>query len=224
MRRPQRTPRIPLSPVARHERSRAALVDRVMALTVEGHGFATISRRPHMPRYATLERWRARDSAFRANHAAALRFAAQVMGDDVLALADRFAASATARQRNAAARKQFDARKWWLKTFADDFTKKEEREAEQGGLTEEGIAALQRALDDVEATARAKERLDGRAETPMDTDEPDEAGSFREDERTPPDNTAGHTAREESPPNAFVPRWLDDDRRQPERPYDPLTW
>jgi hypothetical protein len=170
MRRRQRTPRVPLSPVARHERSRAALVDRVMALTVEGHGFATISRRPHMPRYATLQRWRARDSAFHARYTSALRFAAKVMGDDVLAMVDRFAASATARQRNAAARMQFETRKWWLKTFAQDY-EYEKREASPGALTEEGIAILQRALDNAEIEARAKERIGGdtkQAEPPDD--------------------------------------------------------
>ena len=114
MPRRKRILRTPLTPAERRQRSRELLIETVMNLVIEGNSLASISRREHMPSYDTLQRWCETDSAFRNRYEGALRFQQHVMADEVLTIADRFAATQRGRARIKAARFQIAARNWWI--------------------------------------------------------------------------------------------------------------
>jgi Cdc6-like AAA superfamily ATPase len=85
-----------------------------MGLVIEGNTLATISLREHMPSYRTMQRWLATDGAFRDRYDGALTFQQHVMADDVLKIADDYAAAQRGRARIKAVRLQIDARNWWI--------------------------------------------------------------------------------------------------------------
>jgi hypothetical protein len=228
----------PLTRVERLRRSREALVTRTMALVIAGHSLAAISRRPHMPHHGTFKRWLSQDSVFRARYEAARLLQMHVMADEVVALADRFAASTRGRRHTAAVKLQIEARKWRLKTFADNGQKDERRGTKRGGLTDSDIAVLEAAQQQVQRDAGApaettgtevaegtSRRMDEVAATMPEVFKPGGSDSARNadgQETDAPGDPADPTP-EEPQPNSFVPRF-DDDLRPPERPYDPLTW
>jgi hypothetical protein len=111
---------VPLAPAECRRRSRAALERRVLCAVFLGDGLTTIARRPHMPRAATLDRWIARDAAFRNRYRKAREDSRYVLAGDMLALArEAWANARTTRQRMGALRMRLDLLKWWAKTFAE---------------------------------------------------------------------------------------------------------
>jgi hypothetical protein len=109
---------VPQAPDERRRRSRAALERRVIGAVFLGDGLTTIARRPHMPRAVTVQRWIARDAAFRERHEHASNYSRYILADDMRMLATQaWTTARTARQRTAALRMRLDLIKWWAKTF-----------------------------------------------------------------------------------------------------------
>jgi len=110
----------PHSSLQRHARSRAALIDDVLACMDAGESLPTIAGRKRMPRERTVARWLDEDGALRERFEAARRARLQAMADEVIALADAYAATAPAKKRSVAVRMQIDARKWWSRMVASE--------------------------------------------------------------------------------------------------------
>jgi hypothetical protein len=143
---------VPLAPIERRRRSRAALENRVISAVFLGDGLATIARRPHMPRLMTLKRWIERDAAFHDRYETARDDSRYILADDMMALAKEALAKArTARQRTAALRMRLDLLKWWAKAFGDTARKSDSDEA----LDEQMIAILNKGLEKGGAAALA---------------------------------------------------------------------
>ena len=145
---------VPLAPADCRRRSRAALETRVLCAVFLGDGLTTIARRPHMPRWATLNRWIARDATFRNHYRKAREDSRYVLADDMLALArEAWANARTARQRMAALRMQLDHLKWWAKTFGETPSKSG---AANGRPTPEEMETIVRMLNEALEKSRAK--------------------------------------------------------------------
>ena len=146
MPRRKRTARTPLTPRERRQRSRDALIARVISLVVGGNSFASIARRQHMPSVETLQRWRETDSDFRKRYDVALMMQQHMMADAMVTMADRFAAAQNGRARLKAVKLQIAARKWWLAEFDKENRTDEKSTKPQKSPTDEDIARLNEAL------------------------------------------------------------------------------
>jgi hypothetical protein len=152
MRRLQPNP-TPLPRAERHRRSRAALERRVLGAVFQGDGLTIVARRPHVPRFATLKRWIARDAEFRRRYEDACELGLHLFADDMKAAADRALAEArTERRRAAALRMRLDVLNLWWETFVEVPTK---GGANTGDDEEEIIRQLEEGVKRAEAI-RAK--------------------------------------------------------------------
>jgi hypothetical protein len=240
MRRPRpTTPRAPLPPVECHRRSRAALIGQVLLRVMHGERLVAIARHEHMPRVVTFRRW-LRDAPLRARYDTALALQTQMLADDLVAAADREAASAPPRGRMAAAKRQIEARKLRVKMLKDEMHDDGDGEAKPG-LTDGQIAILQAAWEEI-SPAPGGTAVTGKDSAPAErVDGPGTEGNAdhapSRDEETESDNEdAGEGTEASDPrdrggtgvkdqPTPFVPRWFnDDDLRRPAPPYDPFEW
>jgi hypothetical protein len=115
---------------------------------------------PDQPRRATLRRWLIEDANLRERYAAALDYYRMRVVEAAIEQADRDVEHARGRRRIAAMRRQVIARTQWLKLIAADAEREEEREDapdgrvaprpfknEGRGISDEGVAVLQRSAD-----------------------------------------------------------------------------
>ncbi|HTI87670.1 MAG TPA: hypothetical protein VL966_13780 [Alphaproteobacteria bacterium] len=143
-----------LTPLQRHQHSRAAQRRRVERAVGAGVPLAVLATLPGMPKRMMLEHWRDDDERMRARHIAALERQRMLLAEEFVAEADRAAEHARGRRRIIVLRGQIAARTRLLRLIAA--VEKTARtahgrvaprpsETEWRGLSEEDIAVLERA-------------------------------------------------------------------------------